>query len=233
MRSRLKAAERFLGEQEKQLAGIGQQSASLDSQIRQLTATSGDAEGEIKALDEKIEGLRERMNTSNTSKEYKAILAEVNTLKERRSEHETRALEAIEKVDQLKSQRDELSNSKAERERVRGVAVEQRDQRADEIREKLAELEKQREEIAKEVPPRVLETYEELVARLEDEAVAPIEVQDRKRHEYNCGACMMSLPVETMSTLLGSGALTHCVSCGCILYLDETAKSLMLSASKR
>ncbi|MEM7623622.1 MAG: hypothetical protein AAF235_10530, partial [Planctomycetota bacterium] len=65
------------------------------------------------------------------------------------------------------------------------------------------------------VPSRVLGTYEALVERLEDEAMAPIEVQDRKRHEYTCGNCMMSLPVEAMSTLLGSGELTTCVSCGC------------------
>ena len=68
-----------------------------------------------------------------------------------------------------------------------------------------------------------------LVEVREEEAMAPIEIADRKRHEYHCGSCMMSLPVETMSALLSHGELTRCVSCGCILYLEESTRETMTS----
>jgi len=71
-----------------------------------------------------------------------------------------------------------------------------------------------------------------LVETLDDEAMAPIEIQDRKRHEFTCGACMMSLPVETMSSLMASGEITRCVSCGCVLYLEESNREAM-TAGKR
>lgn len=233
LQSRLRAAERFLAEQEQQLQTLTQRQTAIAGQLRQASAVAADAEGEIGRLDERINELRERMNTASTSREYKAMLAEVNTLKEQRAAHETRALGMMEKAEAMRGETTQLDDAAKERERVRGVALAERDERAGEIKGKLEELKAERRSLASEVPAGALSTYEALVKRLEDEAMAPIEVQDRKRHEYTCGACMMSLPVETMSTLLGSGDLTTCVSCGCILYLDESAKSLMLSASKR
>lgn len=233
LRSSLTAAERFLNEQESQLKALADQQGSISIQLKQMLVAAADAEGEMKRLDERIAHLRDRMNSAKTSKEHQAILAELNSLKEKRGEHETRALEMIEKSEAIRTKTSGIDASAAERERVRGLAATERSQREAEIRDRLAELEAQRRTLAAAVPQTALEIYVALVARLEDEAMAPIEVQDRKRHEYTCGSCMMSLPVETMSSLLGSGSLTTCVSCGCILFLDEAAKSLMLSATKR
>lgn len=233
LKDRLRAAERFLSEQERQLADITSKSESTESQLRQASAAASQAEGEVKRLDERIADVRERMNTANTSREYKALLGEVNTLKEQRAEYENKALELLEQSEKLRAQKEELSGASAERERMRGVAAGQRNEREAEIRDKLAELEGQRRELVEDVPADALGTYDALVERLGDEAMAPIEIQDRKRHEYTCGNCMMSLPVEAMSNLLGVGSLTTCVSCGCILYLDEAAKNQMLSTAKK
>ena len=64
--------------------------------------------------------------------------------------------------------------------------------------------------------------------------MAPIEEQDRKRHEMTCGSCMMSVPVETLSALLSGSRLIRCVSCGCILYMEKELAALMQpAASKR
>lgn len=227
LQSRLRAAERFLAEQERQLAEIERNRSAIASQLRQLTATSSDSEGEASRLDARIAELRERMNQAKTNREYKALLAEVNTFKEQKSALEDGALGQIETIDRLKAQLGELEQAKAEREKVRGVARQERDERETEIKDKLDELKGKREELIKDVPADALHIYQELLEAREEEAMAPIEVADRKRHEFHCGSCMMGLPVETMSALLSHGGLTRCVSCGCILYLEEATREKM------
>ncbi|GJM19167.1 MAG: hypothetical protein DHS20C14_13800 [Phycisphaeraceae bacterium] len=231
LQSRLRAAERFLAEQERQIGELETSLASLKSQLRQLTASSSNSEGEVTRLDAHIEELRERMNNATNNKEYKALLTEVNTFKEQKTAAEGEAVGQLETVDRLKEQVASHEESLAERTKVRKVAKSDRDQRADEIKDKLAELQGQREALVADVPAHVMSVYVELIEVREDEAMAPIEIADRKRHEYHCGSCMMSLPVETMSALLSHGELTRCVSCGCILYLEESTREAM--AAKR
>lgn len=227
LQSRLRAAERFLSEQERHLGEIEKSRAAISSQLRQLTATSSNSEGEAGRLEAHIAELRERMNNAKTNKEYKALLTEVNTFKEQKAAVEDGAIGQIETIDRLKAQLAELDTAKSEREKVRGVAATERNEREAEIKDKLDELKGRRTELVKDVPADVLAIYHELVEAREEEAMAPIEVTDRKRHEFHCGSCMMGLPVETMSALLSHGGLTRCVSCGCILYLEEITREKM------
>lgn len=227
LRSRLTAAERFLAEQERQLGDIGTQRTAVESQLRQLKATVGNLEVESKQYNEKVEQLRERMNNAQSNKEYKALLTEVNTYKDEATKADETALGHMETIERLQTQLDELGKAGEERTKVRGVAEQERAQRADEIRERLAELEKERITLAEDVPDNALAAYAELVELRDEDAMAPIEIMDRKRHEFNCGSCMMSVPVETMSALLSHGGLTKCVNCGCILYLEESAREAM------
>lgn len=233
LRSRLRAAERFLNEQVGAIEHLSTQATAVDSQLRQLKASAADAEGEAARLSERIDELRQRMSTVNSNKEYQALLTEVNTHKDAKTAAESKAVELLEKAEALDAQREQLGEQLGERERVRGVADGERAQRAEEIRDKLTELESQREGLIGDVPRGVLSTYEELVGRLEEDAMAPIEIQDRRRHEFTCGACMMAVPVEAMSALLSHGDLTRCVSCGAILFLEEKTRERMLATSKK
>jgi predicted nucleic acid-binding Zn-ribbon protein len=182
--TRLNAAERFLGEQTRQLAEIATQAASLEAQLRQLQASANNAEGESKRLEAKVSELREKMNGSQTNKEYKALLSEVNNLKEQRSSFDDEALGHMEKIETIRKKLDELGTLRAEREKVRGVAENQRQERSDEIAGKLAELRAKRDQLAAEVPKDALRIYDELVRQRGDDAMAPLEIVDRKRHEY-------------------------------------------------
>lgn len=232
--SRLDAAERFLQEQESQLSQIGVKRTSAEGQLKQLIASTSNEEGEAAQLDEHINELRERLNNAKTNKEYKALLVEVNTFKERKAAIEEGALGQLEQVEQLKALLAELETAKTEREKVRKVAKAQRKERETEIKGKLAELQEQRTELVADVPAEALRAYDELVRQREDEAMAPIEIMDKKRHEFNCGSCMMSLPIEAMSALLSHGGLTTCTACGCILFVEDAAREEMApAASKR
>lgn len=233
LQTRLRGAERFLTEQSGALGALETRLQAARSQLRQLRAAAADAEGEANRLGAHIDALRERMNAAQTNKEYKAMLSEVSTFKEQKDAHEARALELMSQAEATSTEEASLAQQIDERRQVRNVAEGERTQRADEIKEKLAELRAERDRLAAEVPDTVLSTYAELLDRLGEDAMAPIEVQDRKRHEYTCGSCMMSLPMETMSALLGHGQITRCPSCGAILYLEEKTRETMTASSKR
>ncbi|RMH24305.1 MAG: hypothetical protein D6692_12975 [Planctomycetota bacterium] len=230
--SRLNAAERFLGEQTRQLADISTQVSSLQAQLRQLQASANNAEGESKRIEAHINELREKMNNAQTNKEYKALLSEVNNLKEQRSSFDDEALGHMEKIEQIKAKLSTLEESRVEREKLRKVAEAERQERADEIAAKLAELRARREELAAGVPKDAMAIYEELLAQRGEDAMAPLEIVDRKRHEFVCGSSMMSVPVEVAAQLM-QGRLTLSPNDGCILYLTEQTEEILMATFKK
>ena len=233
LQSRLRAAERFFEEQVRQLENLEMQRTSIRGQLRQLKASVANLEGESAQAEEHIEQLRERMTNSKTNKEYKATLTEVNTFKERKSSLDESAIEHLEKIESLEAELVELDAAFAEREKLKAVAEGDRVKRGEEIKDRLAELTAQRAELVAEVPTEALAIYEALLEERGEDAMAPLEIVDRRRHEYICGSTMMSVPMETAMSLM-SGKLTLSPNDGCILYLTEEAEeSLTPTKSKR
>lgn len=232
LQSRLRSAERFFDEQVRQLASLEGQRTSLRGQLRQLKASIANLEGEGGQLQAHIDEQRERMSSAKTNKEYKALLTEVNNFKERKNAVDESAMEHLEKVDRLEAELATIDGAFGEREKLRGVAEHDRGKRADEIRERLAELNAERARLVAEVPPDAMAIYEELLAERGEEAMAPLEIVDRKRHEYICGSTMMSVPMETAMSLM-SGKLTLSPNDGCILYLTEEIEESLASKMKR
>jgi len=228
LRSRLNAAERFLGQQVAQLEALDKKRGAVEAQIRQLKATIGDHEGEAARLTERIDHLREQMNAAKTNKEYKAFLSELNTFGADKEREEAAALELMGKIDELEAELSELETEKAERDRMRGVAEQERGERAKEIKGQVEELEGELAKRREETPADGLRAYDDLIVQHPDEdPMAPIEILNKRRHEYTCGSCMITIPMEAVSALLSHGGLTRCPSCGVILYLEEdTIKAL-------
>lgn len=218
--ARLTDAERFLTEQRGHLERMETKTRAIDAQLRQLRAAIANEEGEAARLEERINVLREQMNAATTGKQYNAFLSEVNNLKKEKAEVEERVLDAMTKAEALEAQAGEIKGQHDERQGITRSAEGERDERQAEIKERLDELRTKREHLAKDVPDRHKSKLESLINQLGDDAMAEVEVIDRRNHEYSCGACMMALPIESVNALL-SGSLTTCVSCGAILYTEE------------
>lgn len=232
LRSRLTSAERFLSEQDKELANLSSKKDSLDKQSKQLLADAHNAEVESQAVEAKMASIREKMDNAQSNKEYKAFLTELNTRKLTKEQHDEVVREKRAHVDTLKHQLSELETKVAERHQVRKVAVSDRDARNAEIADRVAELSKQRDELAREVPGEVLSVYARMLEQRGEAAMGKVEEVDRKRHEYSCGSCMMHLPVDRYVTLKVKGDLTRCSSCQCILFIDEAGEAEAAEAAK-
>lgn len=220
LRSRLEAAERFLSSQSTMLAEMERQRGVLETQLKHLRATIANEEGEAKRLEAKMETLREQMNSAKTAKEYNAFLNELNTFKEMKTAAEERGLESMTKAEEAEKKLAEIQAQFGDREKIVGTAKTDRDSKAVEIKDRVDELTKQRAELAAKVPAREMAMLDQLIKSRGDEAMAPIEVLDRRAHEGNCSACMMAVPVEAVSALMG-GKLVNCPSCRCVLYMEE------------
>jgi predicted nucleic acid-binding Zn-ribbon protein len=227
LRSRLTSAEKFLAEQDKDLASLSSKKEALEKQIKQMLADAHNSEGEGKRIEARMNTIRSQMDNAQSNKEYKAFLTELNTLKAAKDVHDTAALETMTRVEALKGQTKDLDTKTDERKQVRKVAVSDRDARSAEIAGRVAELDAQRKALSADVPADMLSYYTRMLEQRGDEAMGPIEIVDHKRHEYNCGICMMHLPVDAIAGLIVKGDLTRCASCQCILYIDdETTKDL-------
>jgi len=233
LKARLDSAEKFLGQQTKDVASLDSRRGGLESQIKTLSVQAADHEGEMKRIDTRSAALRTQMESAQTNKEYQAFLVELNNLKTDRDKFEAAALELMGKADELRKQVAEIDQARGEREQVRKVAAGDRDQRSQEIQTRLAELEAERVQATEAVPTEILTNFKRLLHTRGEDAMAPVEVQDRKRHEYTCGACQMSIPVDAVNALLTKGKLTTCASCQCILFLDEEALKALRPPEKR
>jgi predicted nucleic acid-binding Zn-ribbon protein len=220
LRTRLDAAERFLGEQIKQQQAIQTRAAALEAQLKQYRAASANAEGEAKRLDQKIAAIREQMNAAKTAKEYNAFLTELGNYKDEKSTFEEQALAAMAKIEELEKALADLQVESEQRRKQVGVAEADRAAREAEIRDRLAELTAKRQELATGIPADALQVLEGLIRTRGDEAMAHVEVVDRRNYEYSCAACYMTLPMEILNSIV-AGRLTRCVSCGSILYTED------------
>lgn len=230
LQARLKAAERFLAEQVKQVGLMDQQAVSIRGQLRQLEVAAAGEEGEASRLRERAEAVKKQMNAASNAKQYQQLLTEVKNLESKRDDHDKNALEHMEKLDVLRAKLKEIEGKLAERAKVRDLASGERTQRADEIRDKLNELLAERKTLAADVPPDALKIYEDLRRERGEDAMAPLEVIDHRRHEYICGSSQMSVPVEVANRLI-KGQLTLSPNNGCILYLSEEALERMTTSS--
>ena len=235
LRTRLDAAERYLTEQDKQLAAIAARLSSLTTQCRQLEAVAANDESEGEMIEARIAKLREQMNSAKTNKEYSAFLSEINTLKSSKSAVDERAIGSLQKLDELRKQIAEIEAKRVERDKVRAVAKAERDQRHAEIRDRLDELQRERDAAAKEVPASALALFENRCLRSDsiEDVMAALEVHDRRRMEMLCGCCQVLLPMEKVNSLLGRGDLATCTSCGCILYIEASTREAVTPTTRK
>ncbi len=220
LQTRLHAAERFLATQEKQLKETLARQEAIVAQMRKDKAAVAGDEGEAALIDTRIEKVRNQMNACKTGKEYQAFQNELNLLKARKAEFETHELEIMERMQGVEGQIAELARQRAEREKMVAQARADRDQQDAAIKDRVAELAAQRKALASEVPAPELRIFEELVRTREDEAMAKVELLNKRDHEYTCAACMMTLPVETLNKII-KGDFIRCSNCQCILFNEE------------
>jgi predicted nucleic acid-binding Zn-ribbon protein len=233
LRGRLESAQIYLDLQSKQLQEIELERSENDQQRMQRKANIANIETETASIDVRIDTLRTDLNKAVNDKQYSALLAEVNTIKERRKAFEDEELiemAAVEGLDQIAA---EINERAEERNKVLQIAAKELETRKAGISEQLAELECERQTAAAIIPSDTLATFDEIADDYDGESMAAIEIIDHKRKEYSCTSCSLRLPLESVTTLMGTGeSLVRCGSCDRILYLEAETRDLITPGKK-
>lgn len=225
--SRLSGARRHAKAQSAKLALLQQQNDELLNQLKHAQAKAANLDNDIATANQRIDLLRDRMNSVTTNKEYSAMLVEVNTLKADRIKIEEVALEVMGQVDTYKAELKGLSDAIEQQSKVKELADQELNERTAEVGEQLDDLKRQRELAARSVPAEALAIFDRLAENYDGEAMAGVIEQDRRRLEYVCGGCYMQIPVEKVNKLVTVDELVRCTSCTRILYLEPELKQAM------
>jgi len=231
LRSRVESAQIYLNVQNKQMAEISVEQAENELKCKQHKVNISNIETEIGAIDTRIEHLREELNQAVNDKQYSALLAEMNTLKDHRKAFEDEELVGLSIVEGIETTQADIEKRSTERKKVKQVAAKELKVRESEIAEQLAELETERDAAASVIPEAILDEFDSLADDYEGEAMAAIEIIDLKRREYSCTSCSLRLPLESITTMLGNNeSLVTCVSCDRILFLEAESREAIAPA---
>jgi predicted nucleic acid-binding Zn-ribbon protein len=225
LRSRVESAEIYLKVQKRQMDVIAAERTENEVQTKQHKANIANIETEVGSIDARIELLREELKKAVNDKQYSALLAEVNTIKEHKKAFEDEELTELTALESLDNAAKDILERADEREKVMQLATKELEVRESEIAEQLAELETERSTAAAIIPEDTLDDFDALADDYEGEAMASIEIIDLKRKEYSCTSCSLRLPLDSITSMLGNKELVvKCVSCDRILYLEAEAR---------
>ena len=118
LQKRVESAQIYLNVQNNKIESINIERAENEQQLMQRKANIAVVETETGSIDTRVEHLRDELNKAVNDKEYKALLAEMNTLKDRRKAFEDEELVEMVVVEKLEATEEEINSRAKEREKV-------------------------------------------------------------------------------------------------------------------
>ena len=229
LRSRVDSAETYLAVQTRQMHLLQERRDELELRKRQRQAHAANLETEASGIDERTEKLREELNAASNTRQYHAVLNEVNSLKDKRTEIDEQTLVELSGVEQIDAELAELDEKIAERSTVLESAETELATRRDEIKGSLEELDAERSAKAANIPSDTQRLFDELSDDFDGEVMASIELIDKRRREYACDTCNVHLPFDIVSRVTGRpDEIVQCQGCVRILYASETAREALV-----
>ena len=193
-------------------------------EIKLSRIQSDKLELDLKSREERITRMRVALNSAKTNKEYSAILTKINTDKADNNKLEDQILALMTLVDKDKTSSREIEQSIAiGEERFKEVQDEAR-QKKQVIQAKLDEFNKQRQVYYQEVPRKLQIIFDRLADRFDGEVLAKVDKMNGSRGDYSCGGCYMSIPLESVNSLMTRDDTITCPNCGRVLVLDLNPK---------
>lgn len=228
LQSRLDAAQRRQNAQQTKLDRLNQQKSELQSQLKQTQAHAATLESESQGIEEKVNKLREQMNTAKTNKEYSAFLVEVNTFKDSKGKIEEDALKHLEEVDRLAAEIKEIEDKAADQQKLVDHATSEVKECRSEVGARLDQLTIERDEAGSALPQPIMQQFMKIAEDHEGESMSQIIEESRRHKEYTCGGCFVMVPIERVSMLMSRpDEVVCCPSCGRILYIEAELKSAL------
>ena len=187
---------------------------SKKSRSKELDLEISKKELEISDLSGKIDKLKDQLFLVTNNKQYDALMAEIDHLKEKRASLENELIELMEEkeltVELINSKESELQSLSKDltirREKLQSVI--------EESAEEKNTLQKQRNQNIKDIDKNTLKVYDRVIEHRGGLAVVPLEGSA-------CGGCGAHIPPQTVSEVRANSAVHTCGVCGRFLYHNK------------
>ncbi|MCH2133284.1 MAG: hypothetical protein MK116_06000 [Phycisphaerales bacterium] len=226
LQSRVHSAETYARAQQRQMDELAQRKEELGTRRKQRQVAIHGHETDIGSIDERLEKLRNDLNTASTTKQYSTVLEEMNTIKATRGGTDDLILGEMTEIETIDTDMATLDGEIAERQTVLDSAHRELEERKQAVSERVAELQADRDVKAAVIPASALDTYDRCADDFDGDAMAAIEEIDKRRREYCCGSCNLNLPFNIVVQLMSNSTqLTQCENCLRILYVTPEMKA--------
>jgi predicted nucleic acid-binding Zn-ribbon protein len=204
-RSRLMSLDESLRDLEEDLAHVTSELAERRHELRDLQRQVEEKRSALERARGKMDAVQNQRQYSAATVEYDLVRRDIRVL-------EDRALEVMQKGDELEARRRELSEKL---EIARTEILPKRQEVAaevDRVEAVLAEQHERREEAAGRVEGRTLALYDRIRASRSDVAMAPLTPDGACGHCFTAVTIQQRLEVKTLSRII------RCEGCGVILF---------------
>ena len=219
--TKLKDLNDLLGDLPSKVEDLNNQEESIKNLITSKKSRSKELDLEISKkeletsdLSGKIDKLKDQLFLVTNNKQYDALMAEIDHLKEKRASSENELIEFMEEkeltVDLINSKESELQSLSKDltirREKLQSVI--------EESAEEKNTLQKQRNQNIKDIDKNTLKVYSRVIEHRGGLAVVPLEGSA-------CGGCGAHIPPQTVSEVRAKSAVHTCGVCGRFLYHNK------------
>ena len=181
------------------------------SRLKEIDVEEHKKEIDVKQVIEKIDQLKDQLFLVTTNKQYDAIMAEIDHLKELKSKNENDAIGLLEEkevlketVESMESELESLSNDLQERREKLESAI-------SESAEEKGLLEKQRQENVAKIDEDIISIYNKVMDARDGLAVVNIEGS-------GCGGCGAHIPPQKITEVRAKSGVHRCDICGRFLF---------------
>ena len=230
----LKITLESLYRSERELEELGREAAALPEAIAALNAKAEAARQAVESERQKLEEAEQRRRQFEaeladteakrekyegqtalvkTNAEYTALLAEIETAKQRASALEEEILLAMEAVDEVSGRLDAFTKEKKQEEAAFVAEAEKLGARLVEVEAGREARESERQTLSGELPAEARSDYD-LARRARGSGVAVVQ-------QHVCSGCHRDVPYETVNRLQ-AGELLSCMSCQRVLVVLES-----------
>lgn len=187
---------------------------SAKTEMEQSQVSQKNLEIEIAAKEAELQKYQQQMMSIKTNKEYDALVAQIDSVKEEISDKETTLLETIDRITVLEKEIVELKEKAAQVEEANTKQLAVLQDKVDSIGEKVSDKQGERKDVSAQIPRKTLTVYERV--RRGKGRAAVVVVKKRA-----CGACYKALTPRKVQEIKKRDKIYTCENCGCLLFWDD------------
>lgn len=222
-KERLRKDQQTIDSQEKLITQLQATLKAKREEIKLTRVQYSKLELELRTREDEIAKLRVALNTAKTNRDYSAILTRINTDKAGKSKLEDQILQFMTQVDGDQAACRQIEQEiETESERLADIRR-QTEEKHLALKTQLDKLELQHRQASEHVPEKEGRLFRRFADHFSGRVLAEVTKGNGRRGEHLCGGCFMSIPLESVNTLMSRDEMIICSNCGRILVLDLNA----------